>query len=218
VLTLHRADLVLPVGAPPLPDGAVAVRDDRVAALGPYAELAAAHPDARTRSWHGVLTPGLCNPHGRMLLEHAYHPDSREADRLGTAPLTGQALAALDLDDAGWGASARRGLQRMLSQGTTALRGPLRRPAVRTAVARSGLVLLPPPEDDPGEPGFDMLRAGPAAAVHTPLAVGARADLAVFAVPAGGGAGEGVEAALRAAGAASCIATVLAGRLVHRRR
>lgn len=214
MLTLHRADLVLPVGAPPLPDGAVAVRDDRIAAVGPYAELAAAHPQARTRAWRGVLTPGLRNPHGRLLLEHAYHPDPREADRLGTAPLTGPALEALGLDDAAWGGSARRGLQRMLSHGTTALCGPFRRPAVRTAVARSGLVLLPPPAADPGEPTFDLLRQGLATAAHGPLAVGGRADLAVFDVAAAGDA----EAALCAAGAGSCLATVLAGRLVHRRR
>ncbi|MEV5136031.1 hypothetical protein AB0K87_37460, partial [Streptomyces sp. NPDC053705] len=40
--------------------------------------------------------------------------------------------------------------------------------------------------------------------------VGARADLAVFDVPD--------EAALCAAGATTCVATVLGGRLVYRRR
>ncbi|MGA5704812.1 amidohydrolase family protein [Peterkaempfera bronchialis] len=218
MIVLHRADLVLPVAAPPLADGAVAVRDGRIAAVGPYRELAAAHPAARVRAWGGVLTPGLRTPYGRPLLEHAYHPDPREAEELGTEPLTGPALAALAMDDTRWGASARRGLQRMLAHGTTALSGPFERAPVRTAVARSGLAVLPPPATDPGEPGFDLLRAGLGtgleAAVHGPLALGARADLAVFAVDPDGDP----EAALRRRGAGGCIATVLAGRLVHRRR
>ncbi|MCD0485310.1 hypothetical protein LO771_23715 [Streptacidiphilus sp. ASG 303] len=238
MIVLHRADLVLPLAAPPLPDGAVAVRDGTVAAVGPYGELAAAHPGARVRAWRGVLTPGLAHPHGRLLLEHAYHPDPREADLLGTAPLTGAALAALAPDEARWGASARRGLQRMLAHGTTALSGPFGRPSVRTAVARSGLAVLPPPAGtapgppdaagpgaagpavpdaavpDTAVPGFDVLGGGLRAAAHGPLAPGVRADLAVFEVPADGDA----EAALRSGGAARCTATVLAGRLVHRRR
>ncbi|MFJ6212470.1 imidazolonepropionase-like domain-containing protein [Streptomyces sp. NPDC092296] len=226
MLTLHRADLVLPVAAPPLPDGAVAVRDDRIAAIGPYQELAAAHPEARTRVWHGVLTPGLRNPHGHRLLEHAYHPDPRDADRLGTEPVTGAALAALDPDAAAWGGSARRGLQLMLRHGTTAVAGPFERAAVRTAVSRSGLVPLPAPAADPGfdpRPGFDLLSGAPlAAAAHGPLAPGGRADLAVFDVPLPDGPPAAdpaaAEALLRAAGAGCCIATVLAGRLVHRRR
>ncbi|MER6228463.1 hypothetical protein ABT169_04755, partial [Streptomyces sp. NPDC001616] len=49
-----------------------------------------------------------------------------------------------------------------------------------------------------------------AGSAHGPLTVGARADLAVFDVPD--------EAALCAAGAAACVATVLGGRLVYRRR
>ncbi|MEK8144488.1 hypothetical protein NKH18_30240 [Streptomyces sp. M10(2022)] len=62
------------------------------------------------------------------LLEAAYHPDPREADVLGTEPLTGDALTALGMDEARWGASARRGLQRMLRHGTTAVAGTFTRP------------------------------------------------------------------------------------------
>lgn len=214
MLTLHRADLVLPVTAPALEDGAVAVQDGRIAATGPYAELAAANPTARTRAWHGILTPGLCNPHGRWLLEHTYHPDPREADQLGTEPITGAALDALGLDDSRWGASARRGLQRMLRHGTTALAGPFERPTVRFAVARSGLTVVAAPDTDCGEPTLNVLRDGLDGVVHGSLTPGARADLAVFEVPLDGDPA----ISLREHGAASCLATVLAGRLVHRRR
>ncbi|MBO1420056.1 hypothetical protein J0670_36355, partial [Streptomyces sp. FH025] len=69
MLTLHRAALVLPdpaePTAPSFADGAVVVRGERVEAVGPYAELVAAHPAARVRDWGAaVLTPGLRNPCG----------------------------------------------------------------------------------------------------------------------------------------------------------
>ncbi|GAA2319190.1 hypothetical protein OHT20_21545 [Streptomyces caniferus] len=119
---------------------AVVVSGDRFAAVGPYDELFAEYgARARVREWDGVLTPGRYEPDGAALLEAAYHPDPREADVLGSEPVTGEALAALDLTEARWGGSARRGLQRLMATGTTALAGPFHRPAVRTAVERSGL-------------------------------------------------------------------------------
>ncbi|MFF1798878.1 hypothetical protein ACFVXQ_32490, partial [Kitasatospora sp. NPDC058263] len=59
------------------------------------------------------------------------------------------------------------------------------------------------------------------AAVHGRLAVGGRADFAVFA-PAGAAGASGAGASDGARGPAprpaGCLATVLAGRLVYRRR
>jgi cytosine/adenosine deaminase-related metal-dependent hydrolase len=207
LLTVHAADAV--IGAP---DGAdsVAVDGGAVVAIGRYEELTAARPQARVRRWSGLITPGLLNAAAPALLEAAYHPDPREADEHGTEPLTGDALAALAMDDARWGASARRGLQRMLRHGTTAVRGPFARPAVRTAVARSGLrvhALGPAPEEASLDPLASVPE--PAEAFAAALAVGGPADLAVFGVPD--------LAALRTAGAGSCTATVLGGRLVFRR-
>ncbi|MCE0447556.1 hypothetical protein LT493_35900 [Streptomyces tricolor] len=124
---------------------ALAVRGERIEAAGPLAELSAGHPHARVRTWPGILTPGFVNLHGTELLERAYHPDPREAG-LGTEPLTGDALRALALDDARWGASARRGVQRMLAHGTVAAAcEPFRIRAVQDAVRRTGLTVLPPP-------------------------------------------------------------------------
>ncbi|MFF2328255.1 MULTISPECIES: hypothetical protein [unclassified Streptomyces] len=207
MLTVHAADAVH--GAP---DGAdsVAVDGGVIAAIGPYGQLTAAHPQARIRRWSGLITPGLLNAGAPALLEAAYHPDPREADELGGDPLTGDALTALGMDDARWGASARRGLQRMLRHGTTAVRGPFARPAVRTAVARSGLrVHAPGPVPEPVR--LDPLAsvAAPEDAFAAPLVVGGPADLAVF----------GVRdlAELHTAGGGSCVATVLGGRLVFRR-
>ncbi|MDQ0986226.1 hypothetical protein [Streptomyces sp. V2I9] len=229
MLTIHAAPLVLPVGAAAVVDGAVAVDGDRIAALGPYAEVAAAHPAARVRRWPGLLTPGLRQDRAAELLTRCYHPDPREADELGELPLRGEEFdrIAATMDATRRAGSVRRGLQRMLRHGTTHLAGPLGAdddPALRTAVARSGLVRLPPPpapvREGTGEPPpvggrvpeLDPFAAGGdlARTAHGPLRVGGRADLAVFDVPD--------EAALYGAGPRPCVATVLAGRLVHRAR
>ncbi|AOP45139.1 imidazolonepropionase-like domain-containing protein [Streptomyces lydicus] len=198
MLTLHRVRgvRVAPDG-PSVPGHAVVVDGTRLAAIGPYEELAAAYGvtaaaepgapggRARVREWDGIVTPGRHEPDGAALLEAAYHPDPREAGALGSEPLTGAALAALGDSEAGmpesrWGASARRGLQRLLAAGTTSLTGPFTRPAVRTAVQRSGL---------PERPGPDP----------RPLTVGGPATFAIV-------ADDG-----------TALATVVAGRLVHRR-
>ncbi len=192
MLTLHRAaTLRTAPTAPPVTDGAVLVRGDLVAAVGPYPELAAAHPTARVREWDGELTPGLANPFGHLLLDLTYHPDPRDQDDPDDPdePADGGARD--------WGASARRGLQQLLAHGTTALAGPFERPAVRTAVSRSGLPPVPPF----AAPAASQAPGFAAGVPHGVLVPGGRADFAVFARPDG-----------------ACVATVLAGRLVHRRR
>ncbi|MEV5376827.1 hypothetical protein AB0L26_12765 [Streptomyces nondiastaticus] len=218
MLTLHTAGLLLTAapGAAPVPGGAVVVDGDRIAATGPYEEVAAAFPQARVRRWPGVLTPGLRQWYAKWLLERCYHPDPREYDELGERPLTGERLAALEMSEARWAGSVRRGIQQMLRHGTTAVaRSRFDDPVVTTALARSGLRFVSEawtPGVPVDEPGLDPLRnvSGPAVAFAEPLTVGGRADLAVFDVPD--------EAALLEAGAATCVATVLAGRLVYRRR
>ncbi|MGK5497352.1 imidazolonepropionase-like domain-containing protein [Streptomyces sp. URMC 125] len=179
--TLHAPLAVrLTEDGEPLPGHAVAVEGNHVTAIGLLDELEAAHPGARIRRWPGTLGPGRCAADAAAWLEAAYHPDPREAGALGTEPLTGAALAALDMDETRWGASARRGLQRLLSEGATSLVGPFTRPAVRTAVRRSGLTVLPSPRP-------------------SVLSPGGRADFAVHDA-------DGL-----------CLATALAGRLLHRR-
>ncbi|HZX37338.1 MAG TPA: hypothetical protein VFF37_03185 [Streptomyces sp.] len=184
--TIHVADGVFAGGRRGV--HAVAVDAGLIIAMGTYEEMAATRPQARVRRWPGLLTPGLRHPQAAALLEAAYHPDPREADQLGTEPLTGEALAALEMDEARWGASARRGLQRLLRHGVTAVCGPFTRPAVRTAVARSGLHVR-----DVREPGsgaereaftLDPFPAYPLnALLDRSLTVGGPADFAVFEVP-----------------------------------
>ncbi|WP_062640075.1 hypothetical protein [Streptomyces maremycinicus] len=191
---------------------ALAVEGPRIAGAGPLEQLVAAYPSARVRRWPGILTPGLVNPHGTELLAGAYHPDPREAAELGTEPLTGDALDALAPDEARWGASARRGVQRMLAHGTVAVAcGELRRRAVRDAVARSGLAVVARPAAGPGGvPSLDPYACGLPVEFAPPRERGSAARFAVFDVPD--------EAALSTRGAGTCVATVIEGRLVYRRR
>ncbi|RSS83193.1 hypothetical protein [Streptomyces sp. WAC06614] len=233
MLTLHTADLALPGPAgDPVPGGAVLVRGAVVEAVGRSEDLAAAWPGARVRRWPGLLAPGLVHARGVELLEETYHPDPREAEDPLPAP-TAQ-------DTARWGGSARRGVQRLLAHGVVAVAGTLRHRWAAEAVTRSGLTLLPAtatasraPGADPAEgptaldPALPALAPGSSAPVvsldplaglgaavplpfHGGLVPGAPARFAVFAVPD--------EPALRAAGAGTCVATVVAGRLLHRRR
>ncbi|MFJ8613051.1 hypothetical protein ACIRH0_38640 [Streptomyces sp. NPDC093675] len=216
MLTIHAAGLLITGDRrPSVPGGAVLVDGRRCAGVGAYEKLAAAHPTARVRRWPGILTPGLLNPYGPELLEAAYHPDPREADELGTEPITGEALAALAVGDTRWGASARRGVQRMLAHGTVAVAGRLSRPAVVDAVHRAGLRRQERSERPAGPPSLDPLAGrSPAQVWASPLPPEVVADrdatFAVFDVPD--------EAALAERGAGTCVATVLAGRLVYRRR
>ncbi|MFD3332851.1 hypothetical protein ACFWV1_09390 [Streptomyces sp. NPDC058700] len=199
MLTLHVAEAT--PGTAVLVDGAL------VAAVGPYEELAAAHPEARVREWPGILTPGLLNPFAPELLEGMYHPDPREAAGFGTEPITGErAQRIFRADPSRRGASARRGVQRLLAHGTVAVAGELRGRAAVDAVRRVGLAVGRRPERLPGPPSFS-----PEPLVLLPrLVPGGPARFAVFDVPD--------RAALVRLGPSTCVATVLGGRLVHRAR
>ncbi|GAA2772732.1 hypothetical protein GCM10010521_58680 [Streptomyces rameus] len=199
MLTLHVAERS--PGAAVLADGAT------LAAVGPYEELAAAHPGARVRRWPGILTPGLLNPYGPELLEATYHPDPREADVFGTEPVAGErAREILRGDPARLGASARRGVQRMLAHGTVAVAGELRSRAAIDAVRRAGLAVGRRPDRLPGPPALS-----PAPLILLPaLLPGGPARFAVFDVAD--------RAELVRRGAGTCVATVIGGRLVFRRR
>ncbi|MER8042161.1 hypothetical protein [Streptomyces sp. NPDC094032] len=199
MLTLHAADAS--------PELAVLVDGAFVRAVGPYEELAEANQDARLRRWPGILTPGLLNPYGPELLEATYHPDPREADTYGTEPITGErALDILEANPIRRGASARRGVQRLLAHGTVAIGGELRDRSAADAVRRAGLAVGRRPPNLPGPPSLAPV---PLVLLPAPVA-GGPARFAVFDVPD--------RAALVRLGPATCVATVIGGRLVYRAR
>ncbi|MEK9521369.1 hypothetical protein MIU24_18530 [Streptomyces venezuelae] len=199
MLTIHVAEAT--------PETAVLVDADRIAAVGPFDDLAAVRPEARVRRWPGILTPGLLNPFAPELLEGMYHPDPREAEGFGTEPITGErAQRIFRMDASRRGASARRGVQRLLAHGTVAVAGDLRGQAAADAVRRAGLAVGRRPEKLPGSPSFSpaplILLPGPEP--------GGPARFAVFDVPD--------RAALVRLGPSTCVATVIGGRLVYRAR
>jgi hypothetical protein len=210
LLTIHRPSLGVrrAVGGPVEPGCAVLVATPHVVAAGPFEELLHADharlaraegdtpaeaagwsPEVRVREWDGLLEPGRHEPDGRALLEHAYWPDPREADELGTEPLTGAAFAALPMTGARLRQSARRGVQRLLALGTVTVEGPFSDPAIATIVQRSGM-------------GVTSLQSRGGELLPRLLEVGPVRN-ADFVIRAADG---------------SCLATVLAGRLVFRRR
>ncbi|MDX6229253.1 MAG: aminodeoxyfutalosine deaminase [Frankiales bacterium] len=137
MLTVHTADVVLPMVSEPVPDGAVLVDGASIAAIGPRTEIVAAHPDARLRQHRGVLTPGLVNAHA-----HLQYTDFHDLASTGKPFPEWIAMVAArrsTFDAAAWQSSARRGIHLALSSGTTAVADIVTDPAVLPTLARSGL-------------------------------------------------------------------------------
>ncbi|MER5649349.1 hypothetical protein [Streptosporangium sp. NPDC002524] len=90
-VSVHCAPLILPVTSPPIRDGAVVVRGDRIVRVGPRAEIEAAHPLLSPVRWPGMIVPGLIDAHLRL-------------DRVSAAPsahgVTAVGGVAADLDAA----------------------------------------------------------------------------------------------------------------------
>ena len=65
--SLYCADWVLPVSAPPLRGGAVLVRGELIAAVGPASELKAAHPGVVVEDFGAaIIMPGFVNCHSHL--------------------------------------------------------------------------------------------------------------------------------------------------------
>jgi cytosine/adenosine deaminase-related metal-dependent hydrolase len=120
-VTVFTAPLVVPITAPPIPDGAVAVRDGRIMHVGDRrwvtATLAERGLAFEERHWHGVLTPGLVNAHT--------HLQYTAMSIVGTGSYQGfpdWARAFNPVYDAGcdWALSAADGARQLLAHGITA--------------------------------------------------------------------------------------------------
>jgi Cytosine deaminase and related metal-dependent hydrolases len=65
--TTYRAEWLLPITAPPVRNGAVAVEGDRIVAAGTFDDVRAACPDAATVDFdQAVLMPGFVNAHSHL--------------------------------------------------------------------------------------------------------------------------------------------------------
>ncbi|MCK2023024.1 amidohydrolase family protein [Microbacterium sp. kSW2-24] len=137
-ITLHRARTVLPVAAPPIADGAVAVRDGRIVAVGAHDALTAELGDAigERREWDGALTPGLVNAH-----THLQYTDMAAVGRGQYPSFETWALAfekgyRVEHD---WAASAAEGVRLSIESGTTAVAEIVTDPEAGRAVHDAGL-------------------------------------------------------------------------------
>ncbi|WP_187290559.1 adenosylhomocysteinase, partial [Curtobacterium sp. B18] len=69
-VTVHSARVVVPMTAPPIADGAVAVRDGRILHVGDRSwvvdQLAGSGTPFTERPWRGALLPGLVNAHSHL--------------------------------------------------------------------------------------------------------------------------------------------------------
>jgi cytosine/adenosine deaminase-related metal-dependent hydrolase len=68
---LFCARFLLPIAAPPLQDGALLVKNGRIAAVGPRRALAVTHPDASVVDFgDAILLPPMANAHTHLELSH----------------------------------------------------------------------------------------------------------------------------------------------------
>jgi aminodeoxyfutalosine deaminase len=64
---IFAAGTLMPVSAPPVPEGAVLVEDGKISAVGPLAEVRRENPDAPVRSFPGsTIIPGAVNAHAHL--------------------------------------------------------------------------------------------------------------------------------------------------------
>jgi len=98
-IEVHTARWVVPVATPPIPEGAVAVTDGRIIAVGPAADLRQQPWDTWEDHGDGAILPGLVNAHTHLefaALRGRLAPTARLGDWLGAALA---AFAALPCDD-----------------------------------------------------------------------------------------------------------------------
>jgi 5-methylthioadenosine/S-adenosylhomocysteine deaminase len=131
------AKYVLPVSGPHLEDGAVLVRGDRIVAVGPRAELAAAHTGEEVRDFGlAVLMPGFVDLHTH--LEYSVF-----RGLVDDVPYTRWKMQVVEkqkkLDKADWEDSAVLGAMEALQSGITTVADITKSGSSARAAAAAGL-------------------------------------------------------------------------------
>ncbi len=117
-IALHSASVVLPITSPPVADGALAVQDGHIVAVGGRTELLDAYPEADRTHWDAVLMPGLINAHTHLNYCHAAHLYDNGKPFPEWIQDMPPIIAATSPRQ--WRASAEQGIAEMLASGTTA--------------------------------------------------------------------------------------------------
>ncbi|WP_166997706.1 adenosylhomocysteinase [Paramicrobacterium fandaimingii] len=124
-VTVYSAPLVIPVTAPRIRDGAIAVRGDRILHVGerPWVlqSLQDAGIDFAEEHWDGVITPGLVNAHTHLQYTRMADVATRHYD--GFDDWAAAFDAVYDRNGAAhdWSAAAAEGARLAVATGTTAL-------------------------------------------------------------------------------------------------
>ncbi|WP_347876894.1 amidohydrolase family protein [Rathayibacter sp. PhB151] len=120
VLTVHSAPWVLPVAGAPVRDGAVAVRGERIVAVGARDEVLEGLRDesSAVREWPGAIVPGLVNAHSH--LQYTCMSAVGQGRYAGFEDWS-RAFQEVYEQPHDWGASAAAGLEIAVSTGTTAI-------------------------------------------------------------------------------------------------
>lgn len=134
---LHSADVVLPIVAEPIRDGAVLVEGDRIADVGTRDALVRRHSAARLRRWPGALTPGLVNAHSH--LQYTGFADLATSGLDFAEWITVMVRRRATVTDQGWVEATRHGVHLMLRSGTTCVADVVTDVAALAPTARSGL-------------------------------------------------------------------------------
>lgn len=133
-VTLHVAPVVLPVSAPPVPDGAVAVADGRVRWVGNRREWTDA---AEVVVWPGLLAPGLVNAHTH--LQYTAYADMAEPGTDFLDWISRFVPRNRTMTEDGWRASTEAGVADLLRSGTTAVADVTAHGVAVDVLAASGL-------------------------------------------------------------------------------
>lgn len=125
-MKLFRARYLLPIASPPLDDGALLVAGDRILAVGPYRELAAAHPRAAAVAFEeAVILPPMVNAHTHLELTDfpAWAADAGLTGERGDFAdwILNLVRVRRAISDTAVTTSLRHGLQQCLQAGTGAV-------------------------------------------------------------------------------------------------
>ncbi|WP_375405476.1 amidohydrolase family protein [uncultured Amnibacterium sp.] len=141
MVTVYSADLVVPMTAPPLLDGAVAVYDGRIIHVGTRAwVLDHLLDDGRAiveRHLDGVLTPGLVNAHTH--LQYSRMGEIGRGRYHGFDDWAVAFSAVYDRGDQDWGGAAAEGARALLAAGVTVVADIVTDVGAVSALADAGL-------------------------------------------------------------------------------
>jgi cytosine/adenosine deaminase-related metal-dependent hydrolase len=112
---IFAAGLLMPVSAPAIRDGAILVRDGRIAAVGTLAELGREHPHASVRFFpHYTIVPGAVNVHAHLGFRRADAPEGGPFSKW-----LAQLIERLPEKEAWTAEAARNSAREAIAAGTT---------------------------------------------------------------------------------------------------